>query len=267
MRLAQHLWMNGKAAKEIAAKVKARQDSIQGYLASLGLQHAVIRRAETLASLKATVLASLTDKRDYLAEVHLCQHHAQMTLRTTLLQGGKRVAHYWRAGNRASIQQAPVKLVRPLQSIDHAVRDWYETMRSKWRGVNVEIRLQFAADEETPVVQRARRIDLRALKRPMIALLDHCWKEPRKQYDGYNQCVAVSLEHEPIATYLRDRQSEPMRINSRAAREVVETASTIYRECELALEGTSFSVYVTGETLEFPEAFANGSAEAAETDG
>jgi hypothetical protein len=139
----------------------------------------------------------LTAERDYSVEVRLCQHDAQMTLRTTLLREEEQVAHFWRVGHNARIQQAPVKLVRTLQSIDHAAWVWYDTMRSKWRGLNLEIEVRCAAHDTAPISQRARRFDLRPLKQPMTALLDHCWKEPREQYDGYNQRLAVSLEAEP----------------------------------------------------------------------
>jgi hypothetical protein len=98
----------------------------------------------------------------------------------------------------------------------------------------------------------------------MTALLDHCWKEPREQYDGYNQRLAVSLEAEPIVNYSRNGHGKPTRITGTAAQTVIEIAQSIYQDCGLALQGTSVSVYLTGETLEFPEDLTESPNEAAE---
>jgi hypothetical protein len=112
----------------------------------------------------------LTAERDYSVEVRLCQHDVQMSIRTTLLRAEEQVAHFWRVGRNARIQQAPVKLVRTLQSIDHAAWVWYDTMRSKWRGLNLEIEVRDAAHNTAPVSQMTRRIDLRPLKQRVSSI-------------------------------------------------------------------------------------------------
>jgi hypothetical protein len=110
-------------------------------------------------------------------------------------------------------------------------------MRSKWRGLNLQVQVQCAAHDTAPVSKKAHRIDPRPLEQPLLAVLNCCWKEPRKQYDGYNQRLAVSLEAKPIVTYLRERKGEPERITGKAAQAVIELARSIYQGSEPALQG------------------------------
>lgn len=253
MRLAQHLWMNGRSVKDIAKSIGVEADSVQSYLASRRVQPVVMKRAGIFASLRTTVLAVLPSERDFSVQVILRQHHAQMTIETNLVGAKQRVARHWRVGRKARISQAPIELAGILQNIDRAAWGWYEVMRSKLRELNLEVQTQCSKDDAAHADKGANRIDIRPLKQPLLALLDHCWKKPREQYGGYSQRLSVNLAPEPIVTYLQEAKGESRHISGAGAEAVIEVAQSIYRKCELALLGTSFSVYTTGETLELPE--------------
>jgi hypothetical protein len=259
-RLAQHLWMNGADIKAIAARIRSRPGSVQAYLACRAPNER--RRGPIHASLKGTVLEALPCERNHLVVVHLYHHPHTHVIDVDVFGQRGQHAKLRRTERDYFILQAPVGLLTVLEAADRAAAAWYETMRSQFRGLGVEIALVCTPNETPLRGAGSKRIDLRPLAQPLLALLDRCWKKPRKKYEGYEQRLTVTLEAEPVVTYRNSGGAKPRPMNGRPPQEVIGLARSIHKTIENPLdEDTSFSVFVTGASFEVDEDDAPQTAE------
>lgn len=254
-RLAQHLWMNGEVVKSIAARIHSRPGSVQTYLASRALLVHEPRRGSIKASLKDTVLDALPYDRKYLVLIHLYHHPtSQLTIDIDVFGLRGQHAKLRRVQRDYFIRQSPLGLIGVLEDIDRAAAAWYDSMRLQFRDLGVEISFVCTPQEKPHRRAGPKRMDLRPLARPLLELLNRCWKKPHKEHEGYGQLLAVTLAADPVVSYRSGHRAKPRRLNGKIPQGVTSIARSIHSAFESALEeGTTISVYVTGASFEVKE--------------
>ena len=250
-QLAQHLWMNGVAIQAISARLRSKPAIVQAYL-STRAGHSNFR-GKLNASLMVTLLESLPKRRPFSVFLKLSLQPKQDVIvdidvyrpRAPRRQGSLR-----RVGRRYSVNGAPAELLLTLEGLDRAAALWFESMRSRIRGLGLEIVVSCVPGQKCLGCASATRVDPSPLKGPLYKLLDQLWKEPRDEYEGWDKRLSVSLEAEPIVTFQDGRGSDAKVVDGSKSRSITDVAGAIYRKFQSALsDGSSWSVYVTGMIL------------------
>jgi predicted nucleotidyltransferase len=247
-QLAQHLWMNGVAIKAIAARLRSKPAIIQAYLSTRAGHSNFHGKID--ASLMVTLLESLPKRRPFSIFLKVSLQPKQEVIIDIDVYGSRaprRQGSLRRVGRRYFVNGSPVELLTTLESADRAAALWFESMRSRIRGLGLEIVVSCIPGQKSPGCASAMWVDPGSLKGSLYKLLDQLWKGPRDEYEGWDKRLSVSLGAEPIVTFQDGRGSDAKVIDGSKSRAVAHVAGAIYRKFESALnDGSSWSVYVTG---------------------
>jgi predicted nucleotidyltransferase len=250
-RLAQHLWMNGVALDEVAARVSASLSTVRAYLASRAVEPHSRSPWTVLPSLQATVLQMLPQERDYEVRVHIHQNPASNLTIETNLDGPEGIsAKLFRNGRGSHIRHAPLQYLQMLEAVDRVAFAWCLEMRSRFQGLGVDIEAVCHAQDRLRESGR-KPLDPRPLRQPLLDLLDRCWRMPRERYDGFGQQLSVTIATQPIVNYRNGHGATGERLKGSLCAAVVTGARLIYESDARAVEErTAFSFFVTGSQLE-----------------
>ena len=227
-QLAQHLWMNGAAIQAVAARLRSKPSIVQAYL-STRAGHSNFR-GKINASLTATLLESLPKRLPFSVFLKVSLQPKQEVIididvyssRAPRRQGSLR-----RVGRRYSVNGAPAELITTLEDLDRAAALWFETMRSRTRGLGLEIVVCCVPGQKSLGCGSATLIDPSPLKGPLSKLLDRLWKEPRGEYDGWDKRLSVSLGADPIVTFQDGRGSDAKVIDGTQSGPIIDAARAI----------------------------------------
>jgi predicted nucleotidyltransferase len=247
-QLAQHLWMNGVAIKAIAARLRSKPAIVQAYLSTRAGNsnfHGKIN-----ASLMVTLLESLPKRRPFSIFLKVSLQPKQEVIIDIDVYGSRaprRQGSLRRVGRRFFVNGSAVELLTTLESADRAAALWFESIRSRIRGLGLEIVVSCIPGQKIPGCASAMWVDPGSLKGPLYKLLDQLWTGPRGEYEGWDKRLSVSLEANPIVTFQDGRGSDAKVIDGSKSRAVTHVAGAMYRKFESTLnDGSSWSVYVTG---------------------
>lgn len=254
--LAQHMWMNGANIKDIAARVRSKSAIVQAYLSSRSGRLLFRPLGKVNASLKATLLAALPQTRTYSAFVEVHLHPGQEVVIDIDVYDSRirKQARARRVGRSYGVTASPAELLTTLENLDRAAGGWFESMRGRLRGLGAKIAVTCLPNERYAGLSGGEAVDPRALEAPLLELLDRLWKKPRREYEGWDKRLIVSLGIEPTVTFQRSNSSGAAKVEGKQSRAVADMARSIYQKFEHALnDGSSWWIHVSGRSLEIVE--------------
>lgn len=226
-RLAQHMWQNGANLSSIAKKVWATKSQVEAYLAGRGNMLTVVPVAVD-GSFKRTILRALPASRSYATSVGLHLRSGRDSLIDIDLQDGRtgrEIASLRWCGGRHIIHHAQGSLIPELERVLRACKDWLTHMRSRTKGLELELFVSCDPDEsadDTPTPW----ISLSRLAPTLTTTLDQVWSHPRKPYEEWDRVLKVTLS-EPIKVTFLEGSSRKTVIAEQSAKSVLEFARTL----------------------------------------
>jgi len=249
-RLAQHMWQNRANLSSIANVVRATESQVEAYLAGRRNMRTVASVAVD-GSLKQTVLRALPAGRSYTTSVGLHLRSGRDSLIDIDLQDGRTgreiASLRWYMG-RYIIHHAQGSLIPELESLLRACKDWLARMRSRAKGLELELSVscdphESADDAATPWISLSRLAPI------LTTALDQIWPHPRKPYEEWDRILEVTLSEPAQVTFL-EGSSRKIVISEQRAKSVLEFArALLVNHQEVLGDGSVWIAAVRGSAL------------------